>query len=120
MRTWPVLLSVVCLAGQDIGPQSNPVVGPTPAPRFKLLGKPLTPAAMLQAMLAQDQAQKAQPGATVEVIGTDEETALKLLSLKVVRQVRLEFRIMDKRQQQELYAFMHQDPSHPAPVLFIP
>jgi len=30
------------------------------------------------------------------------------------------FCIMDKHSQRELYAFMHQDPSHPAPVLFVP
>jgi hypothetical protein len=27
---------------------------------------------------------------------------------------------MDKQSHRELYNFMHQDPSHPAPVLFVP
>ena len=71
-------------------------------------------------MVAQDQARRKQPGATVEVIGYDDEAALKLLSIRAAERARLEFHTMDKRGHQELYAFMHQDPCHPGPVLFVP
>ena len=71
-------------------------------------------------MVAQDQAQRKQPGATVEVIGYDDEATLKLLALKVADKTRLEFRNTDTLHARELCAFMHQDPSHPSPVLIIP
>ncbi len=71
-------------------------------------------------MVAHDQAQRKQPGATVEVIGYDDEAALRLLAMTIRDQVRLEFRAMDEQGQKELYAFMHQDPSRPSPVLFVP
>ena len=71
-------------------------------------------------MLPQDPARRTTPGATVEVIGTDEAAALRLLSFRVLEQVRYQFHPMDRLGQHDLYAFMHQDPSHPAPVLPIP
>jgi hypothetical protein len=75
---------------------------------------------MLRAMVAKHQAQSNQPGATVEVIGYDDDAALRLMALKVAEKTRLEFRNTDKLQARELYEFMHQDPSHPSPVLFVP
>jgi hypothetical protein len=71
-------------------------------------------------MLAQDQAQRNPAGATVEVIGYDDEAVLKLLSLRAIKQVGLEFTVMDTLAQRGLYAFMHQDPSHPSPGPIIP
>ncbi|HEX7552859.1 MAG TPA: hypothetical protein VF378_04855 [Geothrix sp.] len=71
-------------------------------------------------MLAQERASRNQAGATVEVIGYEEGTALKLLSFEAAENARLNFHIMDKRSQLELYAFMHQDPGHPTPVLSVP
>jgi len=71
-------------------------------------------------MVAQDQAHRNLPGATVEVIGYDDEAVLKLLSLKGAEKARLEFRSTDRLQHQELYEFMHRDPSHPSPVLILP
>ena len=79
-----------------------------------------TPQEMVQSMVAQDQARRKEPGATVEVIGYDDEAALELLALKVANTTRLEFRITDKLQHQELREFMQQDPRHPSPVLIIP
>ncbi len=96
---------------------------PSPAPsavRLRLGKSYQTPLEMVQAMLAQDQAQRREPGATVEVIGYDDEAALSLLSLNVAETVRLTFRNTDKLQHRELYEFMHQDPSHPNPVLISP
>jgi len=87
---------------------------------LKLRKSPLTPQEILWAMVAQGQAQKNQPGATVEVIGYDDEAMLRLLALTVAGKVRLEFRNTDKLQHQELYEFMQQDPSHPSPVLILP
>jgi hypothetical protein len=75
---------------------------------------------MVQAMVAQDQAQRKQPGATVEVIGYDDEAVLNLLSLNVAQKVRLEFRNTDKLQHRELYEFMRRDPNHPGPVPILP
>ena len=71
-------------------------------------------------MVVEDQARKHQPGATVEVIGSDDDAALRLIALKVAEKTRLEFRHIDNLQHRELYEFMHQDPSHPSPVLFVP
>ena len=88
-------------------------------PRLQLTKAPLTPQDMLRAMVAQDRAQRHQPGATVEVIGYDDAAALKLLAMQVAGKVRLEFRTTDKLQARELYEFMHQDPSRPSPVLFV-
>jgi hypothetical protein len=75
---------------------------------------------MVQAMVAQDQAQRKQPGVTVEVIGYDDEAILRLLAFTVARQVRLEFRATDTLQAKELSTLMRQDPSHPSPVLILP
>jgi len=91
-----------------------------PAPMLRLRAAPLPPQAMLRVMVAQERASRAQAGATVEVIGYEEEAVLKLLAIHVAEQTRLNFRAMDKQSQRELYALMHQDPSRPAPVLFIP
>jgi hypothetical protein len=96
---------------------------PSPAPsavRLRLGKSYQTPLEMVQAMLAQEAAQGRPPGATVEVIGYDDETVLNLLSLDVAQKVRLEFRNTDKLQHRELYEFMRQDPSHPSPVLIFP
>ncbi len=71
-------------------------------------------------MLAQERASRAQAGATVEVIGYEDEVVLKLLSIDVAEHTRRNFHVMDKQSQRELYAFMHQDPGHPTPVLFVP
>ena len=71
-------------------------------------------------MVAKHLGQSNQPGATVEVIGYDDDAALKLLAWHVADKTRLEFRNTDKLQHRELYEFMHQDPSHPSPVLFVP
>jgi hypothetical protein len=79
-----------------------------------------TPLEMIQAMVAQEAAQRRQPGATVEVIGYDDDAILNLLSLYVAQEVRLGFRNTDKLQQRELYDFMRQDPSHPSPVMILP
>jgi hypothetical protein len=75
---------------------------------------------MIRVMVAQDQAQRNQPGATVEVIGYDDEATLKRLALDVVDKTRLEFKKTDKLQHRELYEFMRQDPSHPSPVMIMP
>lgn len=116
MRTLSALLLVTCLSGQEVKPPAPP----TAKPRLNLPKRPLTPQEMLRAMVIQDQARRTQPGATVEVIGYDDEAALKLLSLTVAKKVRLEFKNTDKLQHRELYAFMQQDPSRPSPILFIP
>ena len=71
-------------------------------------------------MVTQDQAQRKEPGATVEVIGYDDESVLKMLAFTVVKRVRLEFKPTDTLQHQELRALMQQDPSHPSPVLILP
>ena len=75
---------------------------------------------MIRAMVVSEQMQRKQPGAIVEVIGYEEEVALRLIGFKVVEKARLEFRNMDKLQHLELYNFIHQDPSRPSPVLFVP
>jgi hypothetical protein len=75
---------------------------------------------MLRAMVAQERASRAQAGATVEVLGYEDEAVLKLLSIDAAQHTRLNFHVMDKQSQRELYVLMHQDPSHPAPVLLMP
>lgn len=119
MRACPALLVTVLLVGQEGKPVSNQVET-GPAPKLRLRAAPLPPQAMLRAMVAQERASRAQAGATVEVIGYEEEAVLKLLAIHVAEHTRLTFRAMDKQSQRELYAFMHQDPSRPAPVLFLP
>jgi len=71
-------------------------------------------------MVAKHLGQSNQPGATVEVIGYDDDAALKLLALHVADKTRLEFRNTDKLQHRELYEFMQQDPSRPTPALSLP
>jgi len=119
MRAWPAVLTGSLLLGQDATPIKHPAPAPS-AVRLKLRKSYRTPLEMIQAMMAQEAAQRRQPGATVEVIGYDDEAVLNLLSLNVAQKVRLEFRNTDKLQQRELYAFMRQDPSHPSPVLILP
>ena len=123
MRPWLVLLLAVDLAGQPpkavSAPRPSPI--PTPLEQSRALQAAFLPLReQLREMLPQDSAQRTTPGATVEVIGTDETTALKLLSFRVLEQVRHEFHPMDTRGERELYAFIHQDPSHPASVLIFP
>lgn len=91
-----------------------------PGPKLKLLAAPLSAQAMLRVMLAQEGASRVPSGATVEVIGYEEEAVLKVLSLGASEHTRLNFHIMSLRGQQELYALMHQDPGHSTPVLFVP
>lgn len=119
MRVRSVLLATSLLMGQEEGtvPRPSFVV---PGPPLKLRAAPLSPQNLLRAMLAQERASRNQAGATVEVIGYEEGTALKLLSFEAAENARLNFHIMDKRSQLELYAFMHQDPGHPTPVLSVP
>lgn len=119
MQVWSAVLMSSLLAGQNARPVFNQSPEP-PAPRLKLRRSSLTPQQMIRAMVAQDQARRKRPGATVEVIGYDDEAALKRLSMKVKEKVRLEFRNTDTLHARELYAFMHQDPSHPNPVLISP
>jgi hypothetical protein len=119
MRVCSALFVAVLLSGQEAQPAPNPpptVLGP----KLKLRAAPLSPQAMLRAMLAQERASQAQAGATVEVIGYEDEAALKLVAINVAEHTRLIFHPMDTQSQRELYAFMHQDPSHPTPVLFVP
>jgi hypothetical protein len=80
----------------------------------------MTPQQMLRAMVALERAPAKQPGATVEVIGYDDEAALNLMALRLADQVRLGYRPLESHGHQELYAFMHQDPKHPGPVLLVP
>ncbi len=117
MRPWFVLLLAASLAGQS--PRPLPI--PMPLEQSRALQAAFLPLReQLREMLPQDSAQRTTPGAMVEVIGTDETAALKLLSFRVLEQVWREFHPMDTQGQRELYAFMHQDPSHPASVLPIP
>ncbi len=118
MRAWPAVLISTLLAGQEAGPVGNPS---PPAPRLKVQKPSLTPQAMLRAMLAREQAQRNQPGATVAVIGYDDEAALRLLAFTAARKVGLEYKpFTDSLHAKELGAFMQQDPSHPSPVLILP
>jgi hypothetical protein len=119
MRAWPAVLMGSLLLGQEAMPVKHPLP-PFPTASLKLRKFCRTPQEMVQAMVAQEQAQRSQPGATVEVVGHDDEAALKLLSLKVAQKVRLEFRNSDKLQARELCEVMHQDPSHPSPILSLP
>lgn len=91
-----------------------------PVQKLKLRAIALSPQAMLRAMLAQERANRAQAGATVEVIGYEDEAVLKLLSIDAAEHTRLNFHVMETQGERELYAIMHQDPSLPTPVLFIP
>ena len=113
-----VFVGALLLGQEDYLMPKLPLVGP--APNFKLRAASLSPQAMLRAKLAQERASRVQAGATVEVIGYEEEPALKLFALEATEHTRTNFHIMDKHGQRELYAFMHQDPSHPVPVMFIP
>lgn len=119
MRACLALFVAVLLFGQEGKPAPKPPPA-APAPKLKLRATPLSLQAMLRVMLAQERASRVLAGATVEVIGYEDETVLKLLSLDAAEHTRLNFHIMDKQSQRELYAFMNQDPSHPAPVLFVP
>lgn len=119
MRAWPAVLMGSLLLGQSPAPMEHPSSAPS-AVRLRLRNSYQTPLEMVQALMAQEAAQRGQPGATVEVIGYDDETVLNQLSLDVAQKVRLEFRNTDKLQHRELYEFMHQDPSHPSPVLIFP
>ena len=105
--------------GQGVVPVKHSSPAPL-EPRLNLRKSSLTPQEMIRAMVAKDQTQRREPGATVEVIGYDDEAALRLLALHVANKSRLEFRSTDKLQHRELYDFMHQDPSRPSPVLFVP
>lgn len=111
-----LLLLAASLSGQG----ARPVAPEAATPQLKLQATQLSPQAMLKAMVALDRASRNQSGATVEVIGYDDKAILRLLSLRIQGQVRLEFHPMDKRGHQELYALMHQDPSRPGPPLFVP
>jgi hypothetical protein len=119
MRVRSVLLATSLLMGQEEGAVPRPSFAVL-APPLKLRAAPLSPQDMLRAMLAQERVSRDQAGATVEVIGYEEGTALKLLSLEAAENTRLNFHIMDKQSQRELYAFMNQDPGHPTPVLSVP
>ena len=119
MRSLSGILLSSLLAGQG----ATPVAIPSPGPVSLRLGpqkSQLTPQEMIRAMVKQEQTPKNQPGATVEVIGYDEEVAIKLLTWKAAEKVRLEFRPIDSRGNQELYTFMHQDQKSSSPVLIIP
>lgn len=123
MPPWITLLSAFCLAGPPAPRPRKPSSSPLPTPGEQSLAlRAAFPSLLVQVQtrVAQDQDLKDVPGATVEVIGHDDAAALKLLSLRIRDQVRLEFHPMDTQGQRELYAFMHQDPSHPASVLLIP
>jgi hypothetical protein len=119
MPAWsPILLSAL-LAGQGTE-QPHPRPPGPPAPHLKIRKPFQSPQELIRVMVAQDQAQRKQPGALVEVIGYDDEAVLKLLLLKMSQKASLEFRNTDKLQAQELRAFMQQDPSHPSPALILP
>jgi hypothetical protein len=119
MDALSTLLLLACSAGQAV-PAATVHPGPQPVLKLKLPRQAHTPQETMRMLVDQELARRNEPGATVEVIGTNEETALKLLSVKVRDQARLAFRVTDKLQHRELYAFMQQDPSHPKPVMFIP
>jgi len=116
MRIGSLFLLVSSLSAQDAKPLGPEVA----ALRLKARATALSPKEMLKRIVALDQARRSQPGATVEVIGYDDEAALKLLAVQIRNQVRLEFRNMDKWGHQELYAFMHQDPNRPGPAPMLP
>ena len=119
MRACSALYLAVLLMGQEDKPTPTPAET-SPVQKLKLRATALSPQAMLRALVAQERASRTQAGATVEVIGYEDEAVLKLLTLDAAEHIRLNFHIMDKQSQRELYAFMQQDPSHPAPVLLIP
>jgi len=111
----PSLLSLLVLF-------SIPGEGPTPpAPAGVVrLATPQSPQVMLRAMVRQAQRHAKEAGATVEVIGIDEEQRLKLLALDTATRARLAFQPTDSLGHQALRAFMAQDPSRPSPVLVMP
>lgn len=119
MRACLALFGVVLLSGQEGSPAPKPPPA-APTTELKLLATPLSPQAMLRVMLFQERASRVLAGATVEVIGYEDEAVLKLLSLDAANHTRLNFHIMDKQSQRELYAFMHQEPGHPTPAQFVP
>lgn len=119
MRILSFLLLASWLPAQEPTGELGPKVVPLPR-RLKLQAAPRSPQEMMSTLLALDQARWKQPGATVEVIGYDDEVVLRLLSLSVAEKVRLEYRATDKMQHRELRAFMQQDPSKPSPILFVP
>ncbi|HEY3270554.1 MAG TPA: hypothetical protein VGJ89_05005 [Geothrix sp.] len=87
MRAWLALLATSLLVGQAEKPAPK-TSHALPGPSLKLRVVPLSPQAMLRAMLAQEQASRTQAGATVEVIGYEDEAALKLLALDVAEHTR--------------------------------
>ena len=115
-----LLLLVSSLSAQVEKPTASKPSSNTLELRLRAQAMPLSPQEMLRSMVARDQARRSQPGATVEVIGYDEEAALKLLAITIRDQVRLEFRTMDKEGEKELYAFLHQDPNRPGPAPMVP
>lgn len=80
----------------------------------------MMPKEMLLAMVAVDRVERGVPGAVVEVIGRDEEAALRLIAVKAVDHVLREYRPIDGRGHQALYAFMNQDPRRPAQGVSVP
>ena len=119
MRAWPFLLLAPLLLGQGEPPKEQSKAQPLSL-AFKFEFGPMTPQATFKALLAQERAARKQAGATVEVIGYEDTTVLKLLSLQTAERVRLGFDRLDSRGNHELRAFMEQDPSHPSPVLVVP
>ena len=75
MRVWCALVAASPLWGQEEQPAPKRPQGPT-SQNHKLRAALPTPQAVLRALVAQNQARRIQPGATVEVIGYDEEAAL--------------------------------------------
>jgi hypothetical protein len=119
MGSAAALLLVTELYGQANAPL--PPLDPGPRLPIRVIrGAACGPQELIRTMLAAERTRRGLPGATVEVIGYDEEATLKLLSLKVAAMVQFEFRPMDKLQHQELRALMQQDPSKPVHVLFVP
>ncbi len=119
MDALSALLVLACSVG-PAAPSADMHPEPRPALKLKLPRKARTPQEAMRILVDQELARRNEPGATVEVIGYDNEAALKLMSLKVAEKARLSFKNTDKLQHRELYALMQQDPSHPRPVLFIP
>jgi hypothetical protein len=78
------------------------------------------PQGLFRGLPAQEHKARKPSGATVEIIGYEDGTVLKLLSLQTAERVRLVFNPYDTRSRHELRAFMQQDPSRPSQLLFIP
>lgn len=115
MRSWPALLLASLLLGQEAPPGIKPASTEL-AQHLRIRAVLMTPQAMLRAMVAMDRAQRDQPGAVVEVLGYDDEKALRLLALAAAQHVRLAFDPMTMEGHRNLYAFMHQDPNRPSAV----